>query len=292
MKYFTEKHNLKVGTKDSAGIDLPACLNNTIIVFSKSYVDIDTKIHVEIPQGCFGMVVPRSSIGTKKHLALQNTVGIIDSDYRGSIKLKFFNYGNNGITIEDGEYVAQMIIVPYTSVDLQKVDTLNELSETERGAGGFGSTNNPQIKNYNNYTFEGKELKKGLKEFLLKDVLSNNQWKMVADTKNMDIKIFSKSTIAFNENQICIWENKERALSQFDEWWHTDYLEKFATKQEIREARLQSSYDSNKVDCDKYRINLFNILKDNQEFKEAFDKWLSFDMFFEQFAYKFNKALK
>ena len=274
MKYFTEKHNLKVGTKDSAGIDLPACLDNTIIVFSKSYVDIDTKIHVEIPQGCFGMVVPRSSIGTKKHLALQNTVGIIDSDYRGSIKLKFFNYGNNGITIENGEYVAQMIIVPYTSVDLQKVDTLDELSQTERGAGGFGSTNNPQIKNYNNYTFEGKELKKGLKEFLLKDVLSNNQWIMVADTKNMDIKIFSKPTIAFNENQICIWENEKRDISQFDEWWDTLYLEKFATKQEIREARNQATYNSGKLDDNKYRLNLFNILKDTEPFRTIFEKWL------------------
>lgn len=141
MKYFTEKHNLKVGTKDSAGIDFPACLDNKTTVKSKEYADIDTKIHVEIPQGCFGMIVPRSSIGTKKHLALQNTVGIIDSDYRGPVKLKFFNYGNENVTIEDSEYVAQMIIVPYTSVDLQKVDTLDELSETERGAGGFGSTN-------------------------------------------------------------------------------------------------------------------------------------------------------
>ena len=115
---------------------------------------------------------------------------------------------------------------------------------------------------------------------------------MIADTKNMDIKIFSKSTIVFNENQICIWENKERALSQFDEWWTTDYLEKFATEEDIRNARLQASYDSNKVNCDKYRINLFNILKDDLTFKKAFEKWLSFDMFFEQFAYKFNKALK
>lgn len=141
MKYFTEKHNLKVGTKDSAGIDLPACLDNKIIIKAKDYIDINTKIHAEIPQGCFGMIVPRSSIGTKKHLALQNTVGIIDSDYRGPIKLKFFNYGNEHIVIEDGEYIAQMSIVPYISVDLQKVDTLDELSETERGSGGFGSTN-------------------------------------------------------------------------------------------------------------------------------------------------------
>ena len=141
MKYFTEKHNLKVGTKDSAGIDLPACLDGKTTVKAKEYVDINTKIHVEIPQGHFGMVVPRSSIGTKKHLTLQNTVGIIDSDYRGSIRLKFFNYGNEDVTIDDGEYIAQMIIVPYTSVYLQKVDTLNELSETERGTGGFGSTN-------------------------------------------------------------------------------------------------------------------------------------------------------
>lgn len=141
MKYFTEKHELKVGTKDSAGIDLPACLEDKIIVNAKDYVDIDTKIHVEIPKNHFGMIVPRSSVGTKKHLALQNTLGIIDSDYRGAIKLKFFNYGNEDVTIDDGEYIAQMIIVPYTSVYLQKVDTLNELSETERGTGGFGSTN-------------------------------------------------------------------------------------------------------------------------------------------------------
>ena len=115
---------------------------------------------------------------------------------------------------------------------------------------------------------------------------------MVADTKDMDIKIFSKSTIAFNENQICIWENKERALSQFDEWWTTSYLEKFATEQEKKDAILQSSYDSNKVNLDKYRINLFNILKDKSPFKEAFEKWLSFDWFFEQFVYKFDNAIK
>lgn len=108
----------------------------------------------------------------------------------------------------------------------------------------------------------------------------------------MDIKIFSKSTIAFNENQICIWENKERALSQFDEWWHTDYLEKFATKQEIKDAKAQAVYDSSKLNYDKYRINLFNILKDKPQFKTVFERWLSFDMFFEQVAYQFNKALK
>lgn len=57
MKHFTEKHQLKVGTKDSAGIDLPACLDNTIIVKSKGYVNIDAKIHVEIPQYCFEEVI-------------------------------------------------------------------------------------------------------------------------------------------------------------------------------------------------------------------------------------------
>lgn len=57
MKYFTEKHNLKVGTKGSAGIDLPACLDNKTTVKSKEYVDIDTKIHVEIPQYCFEEVI-------------------------------------------------------------------------------------------------------------------------------------------------------------------------------------------------------------------------------------------
>lgn len=140
MKYFTEKHNLKIGTKDSAGIDLPACLEDKITIQAKQYVDIDTKIYVEIPKNHFGMIVPRSSVGTKKHLLLQNTVGIIDSDYRGSIKLKFFNYSDKETFIKDGEYIAQMIIIPYNAVYLQKTNCLDELSETERGMGGFGST--------------------------------------------------------------------------------------------------------------------------------------------------------
>ena len=141
MKYFTKKHDLKVGTEDSAGIDLPACVDGNIKVSPKEYLDIDTQIHVEIPKGFFGMIVPRSSIGTKKHLILQNTVGIIDSDYRGPIKLKFFNYGNDIVSIEDGEYIAQMILVPYSFASLEKVNSLEDLSETKRGDGGFGSTN-------------------------------------------------------------------------------------------------------------------------------------------------------
>lgn len=142
MKYFANKHDIKIGTEDSAGIDLPASLDHdAIVIMPHSFIDIDTKVHFELEKGYFGLVAPRSSIGTKKHLALQNTVGIIDTDYRGSIKLKFFNYSNQDVVIKDGEYVAQMIIMPFLRTKMERVENLNDLSKTDRGHGGFGSTN-------------------------------------------------------------------------------------------------------------------------------------------------------
>ena len=83
------------------------------------------------------LIVPRSSTGTKKGLMLQNTVGVLDSDYRGECFLFFRNMKDTPVEIEDGERIAQVIVIPYPTLEYEEVA---ELQDTERGAGGFGST--------------------------------------------------------------------------------------------------------------------------------------------------------
>ncbi len=111
------------GTPSSAGLDLGVTSIDKNIVHTGTYV--------AIPEGNFGMVLPRSSLGAKG-LFLMNTVGIIDSDYRGEILLNIAGY-----LPEVGERIAQLVIVPYVHVDPIEVTALDA---TERGAGGFGST--------------------------------------------------------------------------------------------------------------------------------------------------------
>ena len=141
MRYFSKRHDIRKGSNESAGIDLPANLDDDkIIIKAKSSVKIKTGIHFEITDGFFGLVVPRSSIGIKRHLILQNTTGIIDSDYRGDIILSFYNFKDEDVVIKDGEYIAQMIIIPYMKTNLKKVEDLDLLNKTKRGEGGIGST--------------------------------------------------------------------------------------------------------------------------------------------------------
>jgi len=111
------------GTASSAGLDLVAHRYEGDTVY--------TGLRVQIPEGHFGMVVPRSSLGSKG-LYLKNTVGIIDSDYRGEIILKIAGYCPS-----PGERIAQLIIVPFINVEPVEV---TELTDTVRGEGGFGST--------------------------------------------------------------------------------------------------------------------------------------------------------
>ena len=98
---------------------------------------IGTGIAVEIPDGYFGAVFARSGLAAKKGLRPANCVGVIDSDYRGEIFVPLHNDSGELQTIADGDRIAQLIIRPYMTVDFTEVD---ELSETERGEGGFGST--------------------------------------------------------------------------------------------------------------------------------------------------------
>ena len=133
LQYIPEYKSL-----DAAGMDLHAFIpEGEITIKPKETVKIRTGLKVEIPKGYFGAIYPRSSVGTKKHLMLANTVGVIDSDYRGELATFFYNYGEEEILIKNGDRLSQLIIQPYEQVTIKCVD---ELSETERGEGGFGST--------------------------------------------------------------------------------------------------------------------------------------------------------
>jgi dUTP pyrophosphatase len=123
------------GTPGSAGLDLYADMD--AMVSSWASVMVGTGIAVEIPEGYVGFVFIRSSMG-KAGVALANAVGVIDSDYRGEIKLQLiYNNGNGGHSIRQGERIAQLVVMPAQGFELTEADAL---STTERGTGGFGST--------------------------------------------------------------------------------------------------------------------------------------------------------
>lgn len=124
-------------TSGSCGIDLYCANKEDIIINPNESAKIDTGIKIAIPEGYFGAIYPRSSTGVKKNLMLANTVGIIDSYYRGEIMVYFYNYGQNPQVIKNGDRLAQLVIQPYSRMEIELVD---KLDDTDRGDGGFGST--------------------------------------------------------------------------------------------------------------------------------------------------------
>jgi dUTP pyrophosphatase len=126
------------GTDYSAGADLYAIVDGgTVEIAPHSTVVLGTGIAVEIPEGYCGLIFARSSLGTKRGLAPANKVGVIDSDYRGEFIVALHNHGKNPQTISHGERVAQLVITPVLNVAFLEAE---ELSDTQRAAGGFGST--------------------------------------------------------------------------------------------------------------------------------------------------------
>jgi dUTP pyrophosphatase len=113
-----------------AGLDLTA----THMTWDGTYIEYGTGIAVEIPRGYVGFVFPRSSVSKKENFYLKNAFGVIDSGYRGEIKLRF---NKSDTHYEPGEKVGQLIIMPYPTIELELV---NELASSDRGSGGFGST--------------------------------------------------------------------------------------------------------------------------------------------------------
>ena len=126
-------------SESSAGMDLYAyCPEDGVIAIdSGGTAKIKTGLAMEIPKGYFGGIYARSGMAFKKNLRPVNAVGVIDSDYRGEIVVGLFNDSHEKQTIAHGERIAQMVIQPYLRVELEEVEDLNE---TERGAGGFGSS--------------------------------------------------------------------------------------------------------------------------------------------------------
>ena len=125
------------GTPYAAGADLYACMEENVLIKSHSTAFIHTGVALEIPEGYAGLIYARSGLACKKGLAPANKVGVIDSDYRGEIMVSLFNHSAVSQTIADGERVAQLVITPFLKVEYNET---KELSDTQRGEGGFGST--------------------------------------------------------------------------------------------------------------------------------------------------------
>ena len=125
------------GSTEAAGADLYACLEEEITVKPGETVWIPTGLSMEIPKGCAGLVYARSGLACKKGLAPANKVGVIDSDYRGPVTVVLHNHGTQEQTIAHGERIAQMVITPVLTPAYELAE---ELSDTGRGQGGFGST--------------------------------------------------------------------------------------------------------------------------------------------------------
>lgn len=138
VKKLNERAKLPTfGTDFSAGADLYCVETEDIVVHPQATVFVRTGISMEIPTGYVGLVFPRSGLACKRGLCLANCVGVIDSDYRGEIKVALNNEGNLPQTVSPEERVAQIIIMSYPKINFVEE---TELTETSRGGGGFGST--------------------------------------------------------------------------------------------------------------------------------------------------------
>ena len=125
------------GSAEAAGADLYACLDAPVQIQPGETFWVPTGIALEVPKGCAGLIYARSSMGAKRGLAPANKVGVIDSDYRGEIRVVLLNHSKQVQTIEPGERVAQLIITPVLTPAYEECA---DLTDTDRGAGGFGST--------------------------------------------------------------------------------------------------------------------------------------------------------
>lgn len=125
------------GSEFAAGADLYACLDGDVTIAPAETLLIHTGLAMEIPKGLVGLIYARSGLASKKGLAPANKVGVIDSDYRGEIMVALHNHSTEPRTISDGERIAQIVFAPYYTAEFSIVD---DLDETTRGTGGFGST--------------------------------------------------------------------------------------------------------------------------------------------------------
>ena len=124
-------------SKGASGMDLMAFINHSITLAPKTSFLIPTGLSMAFSEDYEIQIRPRSGLAAKNNISVLNTPGTIDSDYRGEIKIILFNHGDNDFVVNNGDRVAQMILTPIVKMDLEEV---NDLPETVRGKGGFGST--------------------------------------------------------------------------------------------------------------------------------------------------------
>ena len=125
------------GSQGAAGADLFACLDDPLVINPGKSAFVPTGLSMEIPEGFAGLIYARSGIASKRGLAPANKVGVVDSDYRGEVCVALINLGQEDFVVEDGDRIAQVVIAKYEQVEFEQVETL---SDTQRGAGGFGHT--------------------------------------------------------------------------------------------------------------------------------------------------------
>ena len=125
------------GSAEAAGADLYACIPESVTIHPGTAAFIPTGIALEVPKGCAGLIYARSGLACKRGLAPANKVGVVDSDYRGEITVVLYNHGAAAQTVENGERIAQFVITPVLTPGYE---IAKELTDTDRNAGGFGST--------------------------------------------------------------------------------------------------------------------------------------------------------
>ena len=125
------------GSEYSAGADLYACIEQEVTILPGETKLIKTGLAIEVPVGYGAFIYARSGLASKRGLAPANKVGVVDADYRGEVMVALHNHSDNAQTVAVGERIAQMVIAPFLKADFEVVD---ELSDTARGEGGFGST--------------------------------------------------------------------------------------------------------------------------------------------------------
>ena len=125
------------GSAYAAGYDLFADVNESVEIQPHETKMIGTGLAMEIPEGYFGGIFARSGLSSKEGLRPANCVGVVDADYRGEVKVALHNDGETVREIKAGQKIAQLVVVPFLGVEF---DEVQELSETVRGVGGFGST--------------------------------------------------------------------------------------------------------------------------------------------------------
>ena len=127
----------EIQTNFSAGVDLLAAIDNTLVIKPSERKIVPTGISIALPEGYEAQIRPRSGLAIKNGISVLNTPGTIDSDYRGEIGVILINFGNNTFKIEHGMRIAQMVVSPVVAIAWTETD---ELSKTTRGTKGFGST--------------------------------------------------------------------------------------------------------------------------------------------------------